>query len=41
MVFIDYEEAFNSVDTPAIFEAMRHQGMLETYVNTSVDISKD
>ena len=38
MAFIDYEKAFDSVDTSAVMRAIRNQGVEETYVQVLEDI---
>ena len=39
--FIDYENAFGSVEIPAVIEALRNQGVQEAYVNILANIYKD
>ncbi|MCJ3109057.1 reverse transcriptase family protein, partial [Klebsiella pneumoniae] len=41
MAFIDYEKAFDSVEIPAVLEALRRQGICDSYVNTIANIYKD
>ena len=41
MAFIDYEKAFDSVEIPAVIEALRNQGVQEAYVNILANIYKD
>ena len=38
MYFIDYEKAFDSVEIPAVIEALRNQGVQEAYVNILANI---
>lgn len=40
MAFIDYEKAFDSLDTAAVLEALKDQGIEETYIRLLDDIYK-
>lgn len=40
MAFIDYEKAFDSVDIAAVLEALKDQGIEETYIRLLDDIYK-
>ena len=41
MAFVDYEKAFDSVETHSVLEALREQGINSNYIKLIRDIHRD